>query len=398
VSENEDCLRCYALAMHPCLRCTARLRGRRPRPNMRGLPLLPLQIVPLLLLPRLLLGAGNTAGVQWWVEAASTNVFEDDLPPPTSGQPSTSLNSSLDIHMMLGEVEHRQIVVRLGTEEPHPLRNVSIRFVHTTPPPAGSRLGWRQQGFVKCAQFFYETMRPVAVNGSMFPDILWGPTDGDVVLWPGVTASFWVDVEVLASSSAGQFSGSVELTADGGKIRLVSVPFYVEVWDVVLPSLAVGRFTAVMSWIDSGDFTSARRVGTLIDQGGGKDRYWQWMCDYRMPPNKLYVAPAFNFHRAANGSGAHELQLLTNKTVGGQVQDSCGRRGGAGWISIGNVELLAGHRLPNYTAAQIDSALAAVAPTMAAAERLGVADRVFACACLPSLPIPDTPRLQSTTN
>ena len=42
------------------------------------------------------------------------------------------------------------------------------------------------------------------------------------------------------------------------------------------------------------------------------------------------------------------------------------------------MELLAGHRLPNYTTAQIDKALDMITPTMEAAERLGVTDRIFA--------------------
>ena len=310
--------------------------------------------------------------VEWWVEAASTNVFEDDVLPSRG-----SAARRVELQMMAGEVEHRQIVVRLGRQQKaNPLRNVTVQFA-VTDAPASATFTWRQQGFVKCAQFFYETIRPVASNGSWFPDPIWSPDDGPATLWPGVTSSFWVDIAVGPGTQAGVFNGTIALLAEEGN-ALALIPLEVEVWDIALPALSNGRFTSVMSWIDASDFTSAHSITSLLSPGGGRHNYWQWMCDYRMPPNKLYVAPAFDFY--STGHGASDLESLTNATMNGSISNSCGGRGGASWISLGNVELLAGHRLPNYTAAQIDKALAAIAPTMQEAERLGVVDRVFACA------------------
>jgi hypothetical protein len=219
----------------------------------------------------------------------------------------------------------------------------------------------------------------------MFPDPLWNPEDGDVHLWPGVTASFWVSLDLPPDTQAGQFTGSVVVSANGASGTshaaqvLAQVPLRVQVWPILLPPLASGRFTATMSWVDASDFASARNLSKLVapaeyKQTDGRQAYWEWMCDYRMPPNKLYVAPSFNFHTA---EGTQSLQLLTNSTVNGALSESCGRRGGARWISAGNIELLAGHRLPNYTSAQIDKALNMMAPTIDEATRLGVQDRIF---------------------
>ena len=317
-------------------------------------------------------GAVSTRAAAWWIAAASTNIFEDDRPPP-----STALRSDIDLQMMAGETEHRQIVVRLPNSS-SPLRNVTLSFAPLLnvaqggPPLPRSALRWRQQGYVKCAQFFYETMRPAP---GFFPDPLWLPSDGEAVVWPGVTASFWVSIDVPPGTAAGDFIGAVSVVSGGGAQLLARVPLRVKVWPIQLPPLASGRFTAIMSWIDSGDFASAANMTQLMTPAGGREAYWEWMCEHRMPPNKLYVAPSFNFHTA---EGGRALQLLTNSSINGSVARSCGGRGGAGWISLGNVELLAGHRLQNYTDAQIAKALSMVAPTMAAAERLGVDDRVFA--------------------
>ena len=284
--------------------------------------------------------------VQWWVEAASTNIFEDALPPVGVANAAAGV---IDLQMMAGETEHRQIVVRLPISATTPVRDVALSFSplvrDTAAAPASSSspgspsdtavatkisippsaLRWRQQGFVNCSKFFYATMRPAP---GMFPDPLWEPADGEAALWPGVTASFWASVALPPSTAAGNYSGSVSLTSAAG-LTLVSVPLRLEVWPIVLPPLAQARFSAVMSWIDDGDFSSADGMGKLMAPAGGREAYWSWMCEHRMAPNKLYVAPAFNFHAAANGSGARSLQLLTNTSVNGSIAKSCGARGGA---------------------------------------------------------------------
>ena len=322
-----------------------------------------LSLLLLLLLP---LHACSPEPPSWWVEAAAQNVFEDDHAPA-----SPLRQQVIDIQMMAGETEHRQIVARLPSTAQQPIREVSVSC--ELPGIPSSALRWRQQGYVNCSSFFYQTIRPAP---GFFPDPLWDPSDGEAVLWPGVTASFWVSVTLPPGTAAANFSGTCKLVAGGSPQPLAQVPLQLEAWPILLPPLASAQFTGIMSWIDSGDFSSAVNMSKLILPAGGREVYWEMMCDHRMPPNKLYVAPAFNFHTK---DAAYQLELLTNHSVNGSVVASCGKRGGGGGISVGNVELLAGHRLPNYTQAQIGRAIDMLTPTMDAVERLGAFDRVYAC-------------------
>lgn len=326
-----------------------------------------------------------------WVAAASTNLFEDDMPPVAT---ATATAAAADMQMMQGETEHRQIAVRLLAGGP-PISGVTVRFSamlrlneagspqqqHTLP---SSALRWRQQGYVNCSKFFYNTLRPTP---GMFPDPIFDATAAGVTLFPGVTASLWVSVAIPVGTTAGKYAGTASLVM--GMHTLSVVPLRVEVWPIALPPLHKARFTAVMNWVDEGDFSATKGLGNLLapvaTKAGpltpavyqeAKHQYWAFMCDHRMPPNKLYNAPAFDFFSSADGRGLADFVMLTNATVNGSTQDSCGQ-GGARSISLGNVQILAGKYL-NYSAAQIAATLDRMAPVIDGAKKLGVLDRVYA--------------------
>jgi hypothetical protein len=270
----------------------------------------------LLVLAGLVVAASTSSprAVSVWVAAASTNVFEDDMPPTASTPAAAAAAATIDIQMMQGETEHRQIVVRMPAGVGPPIGGVTVQFSailraigrppqrqeqeqrHTDVAAAlpASALRWRQQGYVNCSKFFYDTLRPTP---GMFPDPLWEATKAGVALFPGVTASLWVSVAIPLGTAAGEYRGTASLVA-GSRI-LAEVPLSVEVWPIALPPLHRARFTAVMNWVDEGDFSATKGLGRLLAPAAAagsltpaayqtaKHQYWTFMCNHRMPPNKL---------------------------------------------------------------------------------------------------------------
>jgi hypothetical protein len=294
----------------------------------------------------------NTARVDWWVEYSAKNVMEFDRPPTRAASEKLAGSSAVVMVLaaaMAGETEHRQLVGRLPPACSVPVHNVSIVFEQdpsagaTTSPMPLSWLRWRQQVYVNCTAGGEQPFTP-----GWFPDPVMTPLAGGVSLLPNTTASLWVTVAVPRMASSGTYSavGVVKTPSS----ELLRFEISQQVWPIELPSLAESRFGTAFQ------FSEGR---PLVVNTSGKQAYFDFTCQHRMPPDELYI---FGTNPPAAPRSHDDYEWMATKCDGG-----------AHWMNLGEIDYIgygchdAGNSYPrclNYTVQNIDEKLEWLSPTV----------------------------------
>ncbi len=162
-------------------------------------------------------------GFDLFVATSLDRIFQDGK---TLLKPSFTQVASLSLAK--NEYESFQIVVNNGRNE---LKSVELILSDLIDETTDQRIDkqnitWRVVGYVPTKKPYY----PVKFVG-MWPDPLLPVKKTDIP--PGLTQPFWVTVYIPKTTIAGNYAGTIQLTAEGVEPR--SIPVSVRVYDFTLP-------------------------------------------------------------------------------------------------------------------------------------------------------------------
>jgi hypothetical protein len=237
--------------------------------------------------------ADAVAEVQWWIEPPTAKVLLNASIPASVG---ASGQDRLDIAMMRGECEHRQVVVCA----PAGADLVNITLV----ADSGSSIGswdFKQVGYVNCRT----CTNYRGSGGGWRPDVLLESDEGVVVpLVPaGSSQPIWTTLCSDAAAAPGNFSGQLLLhgqTSARSAPNIAPAPFEikvnvsVEVWDIEMPPLGApgSMATSFCFWGDAhtgkgglasyypGQYSS----GTAL-----QSTFYRFLAERRVPADEIYT-------------------------------------------------------------------------------------------------------------
>ena len=162
----------------------------------------------------------DTACALWWCEGTYKVSRSRAVPTATA--------TGIDMSAARNEYEPAQLVLRPKAE----LHNLRVRVSPLTSKQAA--IGTDHIRVDRVA--YVEVKRPTDRAGvrGWWPDPL-PPFEQGATLEPGLNHPLWITVYVPSDQAAGEYHGTIELTADGWA---ATVPLRLRVWDYTLPKMS----------------------------------------------------------------------------------------------------------------------------------------------------------------
>lgn len=212
---------------------------------------------------QLIAGASGTTAV-WWCEA--THKIARKRLPPTAATPAASLAAAKN------DREAVQIVVRPN----EPLKGLTAT-AGALAGPAGAVIPAEN---VKILQVYYHFVdHPTDRTGvrDFWPDAL-PPLDKPIDVAARENQPLWVLVHVPADAEAGDYTGKVELKAEGWS---ATVPVRLHVWNYTLPER---NHLATAFGLSPGEIFRYHQLKTEADRRKVLDLYFQSFAEHRISP------------------------------------------------------------------------------------------------------------------
>ncbi len=250
------------------------------------------------------------AASSWWVENSMTRVFQDDIPPekPVHG---------VWLDLARNERESFQICLRAGKKKLERVR------VTVSPLANGARalppLEWSRVGYVWVEQPSGHPLSPRKA-GAWWPDVLLPAREFDIEA--GEVQPLWFTVYAPADAAAGEYRGSIAISAEG--IKDIAVPVLVRVHKAAIP--VAGKLKTAFALMD---WHLNKVYGSVSPRL--RRRYTDFLLQHRLNPDDISrtTLPDLAELEYANGRGLNAFNILN------VVPEPANKQG---WVCFAEVE------------------------------------------------------------
>ncbi|MCD4830339.1 MAG: hypothetical protein K8R02_00865, partial [Anaerohalosphaeraceae bacterium] len=247
------------------------------------------------------------------------------------GQPG----GSLDIKMAANEYEAGQVVLRVKANTPN-LTTVEVKVSNLTcsgcPNIPASQITLHPVGYLNTQSPQYPRQ-----YDEQWPDPILAYLE-NFTLEPAVWQPIWVEVHTLPNQKAGDYSGTITVTANGG--HSLSIPINVKVWDFAVPhefhfptalKFTIGAWEKIdkyryptSGWYPFVHYCNGtKELSDLTDPHSIwlvnlRTKYHDMLLAHRIVPNNPYrdIAPRIDDLQKFKAAGGRHFFPLENSYIG----------------------------------------------------------------------------------
>jgi len=212
-----------------------------------------------------LLGPADGLGAVWWCDA--TRKVPRARPVPQTSSPAARLSAARN------DREAVQMVVRAGEK---PLTRLTATAGPLTGPDGATILA---ENIQVLRVYYHYVEHPTDSTGARdyWPDAL-PPLDEPLDVPAGENQPLWVSVSVPKDAKPGDYSGTIELKAEGWS---AAAPLRLHVWNFALPDR---NHLDTAFGLSPGEIFRYQKLKTDADKRRVLDLYFQSFADHRISP------------------------------------------------------------------------------------------------------------------